>query len=348
MNVHFTYKLSKTPDVEQSLQQQVEKLNRRLQVFKPDMVALRGALEEAPRSGYAVSLNLRLPAGQMAARSSSDTIAGAIKSSFDDLTEQLTRHKDQLRRTHKWPRVRGVQQERAESQVPFEQTVAAVPLEKITAEDVNGWVNANLGRLQRYIQRELMYRRHQGQRHFYGITSAEVLDEVIANALDDHKARPEKLALEHWLYRLARSAMDRLANQARQQGGALPLESEQRKTISEFDDDSFAQVNPRDDEELTNENIVADRRVSTPEELAASYEVVGMVEMALRNSAPLDRESFLLATFEGFTQKEIAHITERTESEVHASIKRAREHLRKALPVGGRLREKLIENTKSA
>ena len=348
MNVHFTYKLSKTSDVENSLQRQVEKLSRRLQVFNPDMVALKGALEEAPRVGYAVSLNLRLPAGQMAARSSSDTLAGAIKSSFDDLTEQLTRHKDQLRRTHKWPRVRGVQQERAESQVPFEQTVAAVPLAKISAEDVNGWVNANLGRLQRFIQRELMYRRHQGQRHFDGVSSAEVLDEVIANALDDHKPRPEKMALEHWLYRLARSAMDRLANQAHQQDGALPLESEQHRTVSEVDDDAFAQVSPRDDEELTNENIVADRRMATPEQLAASDEVVGMVEMALRNSAPLDRESFLLATFEGFTPREIAHITERTESEVHASIKRAREHLRKALPVGKGLREKLMANTRSA
>ncbi|HUO60815.1 MAG TPA: sigma factor-like helix-turn-helix DNA-binding protein [Candidatus Acidoferrales bacterium] len=347
MNVHFTYKLSKTPDVEHSLQQQVEKLSRRLQVFNPDMVALRGALEEAPRTGYAVSLNLRLPAGQMAARSSSDTLAGAIKSSFDDLTEQLTRHKDQLRRTHKWPRVRGVEHERAESQVPFEQTVAAVPLEKITAEDVNGWVNANLGRLQRFIQRELMYRRHQGQSHFNGITSAEVLDEVIANALDDHKQRPEKLALEHWLYRLARSAMDRLANQGRQQGAALPLESERRQATNDGDDDAFAQMHEQD-EELTNENVVADRRLATPEQLASSDEVVGMVEVALRNSAPLDRESFLLATFEGFTVREIAHITERPESEVHASIKRAREHLRKALRVGGRTREKLIANTKSA
>ncbi|HEX8927191.1 MAG TPA: sigma factor-like helix-turn-helix DNA-binding protein [Terriglobales bacterium] len=347
MNVHFTYKLSKTPDVEHALQTQVEKLGRRLQVFNPDMVALKGALEEAPRTGYAVSLNLRLPAGQMAARTSSDTLAGAIKSCFDDLTEQLTRHKDQLRREHKWPRVRRVHQPRPESQVPFEDTVAAVTLEKITAEDVNGWVNANLARLQRFIQRELMYRRHQGQRHFDGITSAEVLDEVIANALDDHKPRPEKLALEHWLYRLARSAMDRLANQGHQQGAVLPLESQQRQAMRESDDDAYVQLHQQD-EELTNENIVADRRLATPEQLAASDEVVGMVEMALRNSAPLDRESFLLSTFEGFTTHEIAQITERTESEVHASIKRAREHLRKALPVGGRIREKLIENTRSA
>jgi len=40
MNVHFTYKLSKTADLENLITQRIEKLQKRLQVFRPDMVSL--------------------------------------------------------------------------------------------------------------------------------------------------------------------------------------------------------------------------------------------------------------------------------------------------------------------
>ena len=65
MNVHFTYKLDKSPANEEYLHTQIEKLGPRLHVFNPDMVSLRGLMEAAPKSGFTVALNLRLPAGQM-------------------------------------------------------------------------------------------------------------------------------------------------------------------------------------------------------------------------------------------------------------------------------------------
>ena len=36
MNVHVSYKAGKTPDVEREFKHQIQKLERRLQVFKPD------------------------------------------------------------------------------------------------------------------------------------------------------------------------------------------------------------------------------------------------------------------------------------------------------------------------
>ena len=116
MNVHFTYKLDKSPNVEQYLQTQIEKLGPRLHVFNPDMVSLRGLIEDAPKSGFTVALNLRLPAGQMAARASADTLHAAIRIAFDDLTEQLRKHKEHLRSQYRYPRVRGVERQRIEPQ----------------------------------------------------------------------------------------------------------------------------------------------------------------------------------------------------------------------------------------
>ncbi|HEX9255851.1 MAG TPA: hypothetical protein VF938_09905, partial [Candidatus Angelobacter sp.] len=73
-------------------------MRRRLQVFRPELVHLHGILEQnSAREGMVISLNLRLPSGQMAAQQSGPTAVAAIKGSFDDLLEQLSRHKDRLR-----------------------------------------------------------------------------------------------------------------------------------------------------------------------------------------------------------------------------------------------------------
>jgi len=106
MNVHFTYKLDKSPANEQYLQSQIDKLGPRLQVFNPDMISLRGLFEEAPKSGFTVALNLRLPAGQMSSRSSAESLHAAIRVAFEDLTEQLRKHKEHLRSQYRYPRVR--------------------------------------------------------------------------------------------------------------------------------------------------------------------------------------------------------------------------------------------------
>src|SRR5438445_323631 len=74
-----------------------------------------------------VSLNLRLPSGQMAVQAKAPTATAAVKSAFDDLLQQVNRHKEILRSSHKWSR-RGASARPSPQlpQVPFEQTLAAV------------------------------------------------------------------------------------------------------------------------------------------------------------------------------------------------------------------------------
>src|SRR6201984_2740768 len=151
MNVHIGYKVRKTPDIEKEVHQQVEKLRKRLNVFRPELVHLKGLIEEnSPREGVVVSLNLRLPSGQMAAQKKAPIPSSALKAAFDDLLGQITHHKDLLRSTHKWPRWRRGKETRPERQVPFEDTVAAVQAPIVSMEDIRGYVNVNLARLERF------------------------------------------------------------------------------------------------------------------------------------------------------------------------------------------------------
>src|SRR5689334_18700547 len=127
MNVHITYKVHKTPDIEKDIQHLIDKLRKRLQVFRPELVHLKGIVEQSSaREGTSVSLNLRLPSGQMAVQNSAAAASQAVKGACDDLLQQVTRHKDLLRSSHKWRRRGHEQSERNVHETPFEQTLAAV------------------------------------------------------------------------------------------------------------------------------------------------------------------------------------------------------------------------------
>jgi RNA polymerase sigma factor (sigma-70 family) len=345
MNVHFSYKIEKTAYLENLLQKNIEKLQRYLQVFRPDLVHLKGIVEEnTPKEGYACSLNLRLPSGQLAAHEGSSTLDVAVKTAFDAITEQLKKHKELLRDHHKGHRRRGPGQ-RAVSTVPFEETLAAMKPETISSVDVSNYINVNLPRLQRFVQRELEYRQSQGQLQPDQLAVEEVVGEAIGNALEDHRERPERIKLEPWLYRLATDAIARLTSPNGDEG-RIPLERSYG-TQAAHDVDDPAQ-SAETEERLYSENVIPDPHANNPEEIAARRELIGLVERTLLDAGRHEREAFILFTVEGFTLDEIADITNRTLEEVRASIRKAREHLERALPLQDTLKDKLVEYSKSA
>ena len=186
MNVHISYRLHKTPAVEKDIQHQIEKLRKRLQVFRPELIHLKGMVEEmSAREGTSVSLNLRLPSGQMAVQAKASTAAAAVKSAFEDLLQQVNKHKELLRSSHKWPRRQNEVSARRNLSVPFEQTLAAVFPAVVSAEDVRSYVNVNLSRLERFVEREIYFREASDFIAPESISKDEVIDETIAAALRD-------------------------------------------------------------------------------------------------------------------------------------------------------------------
>ena len=347
MNVHIGYKVRKTPDIEKEVHQQVEKLRKRLQAFRPELVHLKGLIEEnSPREGVVVSLNLRLPSGQMAAQKKASAPSAAVKAAFDDLLQQIIRHKDLLRSTHKWPRWRRGTETRPERQVPFEDTLAAVQAPLISGDDVRTYVNINLARLERFVERELYFRETSEQIEGESVTKDEVIDEAIARALGGGD-KPERVALEPWLYRLALHSMDELARRAHEHNGSVHLEDSARKRNVKASDEAELQFH-QPDEAILGATVIADQRVSTPEQIASSDELLRLVEVALRGTDRSAREAFILQAVEGFTDDEIAAITDRNLDEVRASVSAAREHLRKSPLFAAPSKQTLVARSSSA
>ena len=67
--------------------------------------------------------------------------------------------------------------------MPFEKTLAVVFPATVSAEDVRSYVNANLSRLERFVEREIYFRETADQVVPDSISKEEVIDETIAAAL---------------------------------------------------------------------------------------------------------------------------------------------------------------------
>jgi RNA polymerase sigma factor (sigma-70 family) len=341
MNVHFSYKIAKTADIENLLQHQTDKLNRLLQVFRPNLVHLKGSVAENPGPGFLVSLNLRLPTGQLVTQGNAGTISATVRAAFGDLAEQLKKHKQLLRNQHKWPRRRGPSRA-AVNTVPFEQTVAVVKPQPISSGDISGYVDANLPRLRRFIERELMHRESEGRLLHDAMTVDDVVSEAIASALDEHYDKPERMRLEPWLYRLATKAIESISASNADDGRVATERKRAGNTVEQPADLD----EPQGPVDL--EGAIADSNAQTPEDLAARNELIGLVERSLLKAGRNQREAFILYTIEGFTIDEIADITSHSAEQVRADIRSARDYLQTALPLRDPLKDKLVEYARTA
>lgn len=347
MNVHISFKAAKAPEIEKEFHQQIDKLGRRLAVFRPDLVHLKAVVEENnPREGTFVSLNLRLPSGQMAAQKSNHTPLSAVKAAFADLLSQVTRHKEHLRGHKRPPARRRTERDEIRDMVPFEQTFAAVHPPKISDADISTWIDANLDRLNAFVERELAYRVSNGMLEEGVVTREEVINQAIADALSDEE-KPELLTLERWLYRLALLSINRIIADDTEAFAAVPLEISARKQNVRGSDEPELQFH-QPDEMLHRADVIPDLRTSNPEQAASSVEMVNLVESSLRSAAREDREAFILFAIEGFTLDEIAATTDRKVDQVRTSIATARELVRQQMPSSSLWREKLLQHTKIA
>jgi DNA-directed RNA polymerase specialized sigma24 family protein/ribosome-associated translation inhibitor RaiA len=331
MNVHISFKAAKHPTVESEIDSQLEKLQRRVQVFRPDLVHLKCVVDHgAGIEGIVVTLNLRLPTGQMAARGTNLKAIGAVKAAFDELCHQFNRHKEILRDFRRNRREKGSNGR----QIPFEHTLAVRHLPEVSAEDISLYINTSLPRLRQFVERELAFRETEGRLAGDPIAVEEVLDEAVLAALSDGHQRPEKLAIEPWLYGLTLRAIDTLTATdgaaAVADDDLVHLERSARipNVLSAESQLQFHQP----DELLQEEDVVADRRAATPEESCSSREWLALTEAAMRNLPRSEREAFLLVSVEGFTVDEAASITGRNRDDIRESAAEARGRLKKLVP----------------
>jgi ribosomal subunit interface protein len=93
--------------VEHETQRHVEKLNRLLKRYAPDLVVLHGSVEKTPRkTEYTFSVNLTLPTGTLHASAAGADVRASTKAAFAELESQVKKHQEKLRKDYVWKRKR--------------------------------------------------------------------------------------------------------------------------------------------------------------------------------------------------------------------------------------------------
>ena len=104
MQIHFSYhNVPRTTQLDKTIQTQLNKLEKFLARFAPDLVHLHGVLESNGKHQNTVcSLNLSLPTGQIHSRQEGSNVMTDLQTCFTHLLEQLKKHKQALRREETW------------------------------------------------------------------------------------------------------------------------------------------------------------------------------------------------------------------------------------------------------
>jgi ribosomal subunit interface protein len=94
--------------IENDFAHHVEKLNRLLKRYAPDLVQLHSCLEKTPRkSEFRFSLNLTLPTGTLHATGLGADVRTSVKAAFAEIEVQVKKHQQKLRKDYSWKRKRG-------------------------------------------------------------------------------------------------------------------------------------------------------------------------------------------------------------------------------------------------
>jgi RNA polymerase sigma factor (sigma-70 family) len=316
-----------------------------------------------------MSLNLRLPSGQMAVQRSGENALAAVKSAFADLLSQVTKHKDMLR--GQWTRksLRRTGRERL-TQMPVIETAAtpartnggkhaeahravtppkpvlAAKTDEAAVADVELWLSANLRKLEEFIDQELRFQVESDRIREDQITREEVLDEVIVSALSQEDGKTQLLSPESWFHRLALQAIRRLIHDNADTAN-ISLDAPAGIQNVTGSDENVLQYHQPDDS-LPEESIIRDESVRTPEEIMAGDEMVAQLDIVLREVRSNDREAFVLYTLEGFTVDEISRLAGRPAEQVRQSIHDARTHIKEKLPTQNQLRKSLLHHSRVA
>jgi len=93
--------------IEKECAKHIEKLERLLTKYSPELVQLHVSMEKTPRRDeYTCTLNLALPTGTLHATGSGAAVRTGAKNTFAEIEAQVKKHQQKLRRDYTWKRKR--------------------------------------------------------------------------------------------------------------------------------------------------------------------------------------------------------------------------------------------------
>ena len=184
MQVHFSYHQGSPHDqLEKIINGHVQKLDQLLVRFSPDLVHLHGTIDfGGSKKGMECSLSLWLPTARLNTKENGKNgkdVAVCMRTAFEHLEEQVKKHKEVLRREGEWKR------KRYRSQRDDRKTEDG-ELHVQSRQQLRDYLEQVLPQLRLFLNREVRYQEIGGGLPTGQLQEEELLDEVVARALEHH------------------------------------------------------------------------------------------------------------------------------------------------------------------
>ena len=313
-----------TPRIEDVLRQATKRVARQVSRFDPESSHLRVVLGvDGNGARHRASIRLSIRGAVIHASEEHADAATAVRQAFSDMNSQLKKYVSHTRREHTRERVSHP------VSVLAEQLASQAAREVKALEVLDG---AQIERLQRFINREVHYRRREGR--LFGISPNAIVDDTVVLALEEADEKPPRMSYEAWLLKLARRSIDQrlLPREAGSGNNDAHVENDAYSSgllEAPTEEDWFTYFQPDDDPSVG--DITQDVKAEDPEDNMARRELHSHVHRILGQLPESWRHAFTLYTIDGFDAAAVASSLDISQKHVQQRIQRATEFLREKL-----------------
>ncbi|OFV95722.1 MAG: hypothetical protein A3H28_15705 [Acidobacteria bacterium RIFCSPLOWO2_02_FULL_61_28] len=307
MHIHFSFHhVSRNAQIDKTITSQVTKLEKLLGRFSSDLIRIHGVVEfSAAHKGPVCSLNLWLPTARLNTRHEGDSPLTALQDCFNQLIEQVKKHKTFLRREGVWKRRR----------YKFKQEALELQAAELRVEDrqqLREYLEQVLPQLAQFVARELHFREMAGSTRSGQPQPEEIINEVVARAFGEVPARPPD----------AIPPFHRLVSEA-----IRVLNGPYGKPLQEGSETGLERPGGGEEAASITGKIGAAHLWRLAKETRSSLEVPARqapdaVDLLLASLPALDRQVYILHALEGFSWEETARVLDTSPVEAEDVFRR--------------------------
>ena len=315
MRIHFLSKNLLKPErakVEEYINKRLAYVERLLTEFDDDTVQCKITAEKFERkSACKVNIELALPKETLYCSEDDHTFPEAVDLATDKLILLTKKYLDRLHR-------RTIKGGRRPMREAF---LEAEPLlrEQAVALDKDAFFHKILplaSGLKNFINREVEQHQIANDIDPEELKTLEVIDETILTLFEQFSDKPMTLTLEQWFYQKALEVLKDRVSQIKADGtGKVRLDKKLPGEVIRDIPSHLAEDRldfDQRDEKLVLRDIIPDTRLTNPEKAAELHEQKEFILKTLGKLSDQKREAFVLSALEGFSEKEISELQNRS------------------------------------
>ncbi|HEU4685750.1 MAG TPA: sigma-70 family RNA polymerase sigma factor [Nitrospira sp.] len=315
------------------LNQLLRRLDRQLSVAKMSEAAfLHGIIEKNPaHQRYRMTAVLNVPGRTLVSKEDGHDAVQTMREAVSELERQVARHKAFLRYEPLWRRpARRAALERER----FNQAAAQGP----AREWLGGWILSHLEMLYNFARREIAAALAVGDLMPGELDVEDVVDAVVARALNQADRRPVDLQVDRWLLKLSLDYLDEELARLKKERSLMHIEEDipetpPREAVVTLGDEILDYYQP--DEDLRLEDVIPHPYIPTPDQVKECRDLQRYVNRTLAALPQAWRRAFVLCHVQGLSISEVATVLGETEDRVRQSLKQAQEFLREKIVESG-------------